>query len=101
MSAAEVDMWSQYTFVVLEKLNEMHVHLNWTFCMDTLWVAGEGGVASDCKRSTDHKRRTDWDVGDSRPFSCSGLLQRTIDKEAVVVADEGWRDTQGRNIRAL
>ena len=74
---------------------------NSKFCVDTLREAGEGGVASDSKRSTDYKRRTDRDVGDLRPVSWSGLLQGTIDKEAVVVAYKGWGDTQDQIIGAL
>ena len=71
---------------------------NSTRCVDTLCEAGEGGVASN---STVYQRRTDWDVGDLRPVSQSGLIQGAIDEEAVVVAYEGWGDTQDQIIRAL
>lgn len=55
----------------------------------TLCVASEGGIASNSKGSTDYQRRAYRHVGDPRPVSQRRLLQRTVDEEAVVVADKG------------
>lgn len=67
--------------------------------VSTLGEASEGGVPCYCKHSTDEQRRTHWHVGDLSPFGQSGLLQWTVDKEAVVVANKSWGEQQGQRIR--
>lgn len=56
----------------------------------TLSEAGKSQVPTCGKEHTNKYRNQDGRMDDLAPLSYRGLLERTVDQEAVMVANESW-----------